>query len=163
MFKNRFIQILTVCFQICLLIALFIPITEDYASKVTIWSKIVESFKSGNRELILVNSLYYLPNIIAIMLVVIFTSRLKYLLAAISSSFGICLVLIQYIFPAVETPYLFYVYNLGLYVILALQFLIIIFCILGVSLDEIKEDKPILDKKQFKENTQEILLDNANE
>lgn len=163
MFKKRFIQILTVCFQICLLIALFIPITEDYTNKVTLWNKIVESFKSGNSELILVNSLYYIPNIIAIILVVIFNSKIKYLLAAVASSFGISLVLIQYIFPAVATPYLFYVYNLGLYVILALQFLIIILCILGISLDEIKGENPILTDKQSKENTQEILLDDSHE
>lgn len=163
MFKNKFIKVLTVCLQICLLIALFIPITQEYSNKITIWSKIVESFRLANSELILVNSLYYLPNIISIILVVVFSGRIKYLLAAVSSTFGISVLLIQYIFPAVATPYLFYVYNLGLYVILALQFLIIILCILGVSLDNTNESKQVLSNKQAKENTQEILLDGEHE
>ena len=163
MFKKRFIQILTICFQVGLLVAMFIPIMQENSNNVTIWNKIVEDFKSGNSELILIDSLYYIPNIITIILVAIFKTKIKYLLAAVASSFGVSILLIQYIFPAVATPYLFYTYSLGFYAIPALQFLIIIFCILGISLDEIKGENPILTDRQAKENTQEILLDDEHE
>ncbi len=160
MFRFKFIQILTVCFQLCLLFALFVPVTQDYGVSVSIWNEIVQSFKTANAEYMLTFSFYYLPNIITMILLVVFQNKIKYLLSAVASAFGLSIVLIQYIFPAIASPYLFSIYDIGLYVILGLQFAVIISCIIGVSLgDPIDNDLPYVD---FKKDTQEILLDDIN-
>ncbi len=160
MFKFKFIQIVTVCFQLCLLFALFIPVIEDYGTDVTIWSKIIQSFKTANAEYMLTFSFYYLPNIITMILLIVFKSKVKYLLSAVASSFGLSIVLIQYIFPAVANPYLFYVYSAGVYIILSLQVAVIILCIIGVSLGNPENDN--LPYVNLKKDTQEILINDIN-
>lgn len=158
MFKHRFVQILTICFQLCLLAVLFVPVMYDYGSSVTLWDKICQSYQSGNANDILTLSLYYIPVIITIVFMVVFEGRFRYVLAAMVSSMGLTITLIQFVFPAFASPYLFQIYQIGLYLLLSLQIITIILCIVGVSLNQCDADKPnqYIDTKS---DTEEIIIE----
>lgn len=157
MFKHRFIQVLTVCFQLCLLAVLFVPVTYDYNVSVTLWDKIRESYQVGNANDLLTLALYYVPVIATMIFVVIFESNFKYVLAAISSSMGLTLTLIQYIFPALASPYLFQVYQIGLYLLIAIQCITIVLCIIGTCLkiDNAQQSEYV----DTRSDTEEIIIE----
>lgn len=158
MFKHRFVQVLTVCFQLCLLAVLFVPIRGDYNVSVTLWDKIVQSYKTASAGDILTLSLYYLPVIITTIFVALFEGRFKYVLAAVSSSLGLTITLVQFIFPAVSDTYLFYIYQVGLYILISIQVATVILCVVGVSLKR-PEEMSREDKIDTKSDTQELLIE----
>ena len=152
--KKRIVQLVTVLLQLGLLVALFLPITRDYDVSKSLWSMATEGMATGSVQDILAGSIYYVPVVVSLLLVMLLDSKIRYALALLSSSMGLSLLLTQAVFPAFSMPYLFSIYQIGLYLSLLFEVLTIVFCCIGICDKSGRE--PVKNKVSPKRNTVEI-------
>ena len=158
MVRNKLVQICALLLELLSLTALFLPAFDNYGARKSFWNLITEDFSSGAAGGILTNSLYYLPVIISGILLILLESKIRYGFSLLSASAGLTLLLSQYLFPAVEAPYLGESYQVGLYALAAVQCALILLSFFGICLKESSDNRketPV----DFKSNTLELPLE----
>lgn len=140
MLKKRLVQTLTAILQGAILVSLFLPAVQDYERFQSIWERTRFAFQIQNTADIFTNCLYFIPIIIALLLVILLESKFRYAVSLLAAGMGITLTLSQFIFPALSQNYLFSVYQPGLYLLLLFQSLTILTSIAGICLKQTPEE-----------------------
>ncbi len=140
MLKKRLVQTLTVILLGAILVSLFFPAVQDYAQFQSFWDRTLFAFQTHNTADLFTNCLYFIPILIALLLIVLLESKFRYAVSLLAAGMGATLTLSQYIFPAFSQNYLFSVYQPALYLLLLFQTLAIFTSIIGICLKQTPEE-----------------------
>lgn len=158
--KQKVVKWITVLLHLGLLGVLFVPFLHDYELSLSLWNSIWEGYRIWDVESILNYSVYYVPVIIGLLLVTLLESRVRYGISLLSAGLGLSFTLTRYLYPALVNGYQFAVYQMGLYLLLALECAVILFSLIGICLKENAPNRRLATVDP-KADTAEIILPKA--
>jgi hypothetical protein len=136
MIRRKLLQIIVVCLQAAVLVALFLPARCDYAYSQSVWGLMTEAFSYGEWGGGVTFLCYFIPPVASGLLVALLEGRGRYAASLISATMGLTLSLAQFWFPALQDGYLYGVYRFGAYLLLLLEALLVVFSFLGVCIKD---------------------------
>ena len=144
----------TIILQSGILVALLLPAILNYDESSSLLEYLISSFKSGHTTIVLTGALYYVSVLAGVFLTALLDSKIRYAVVLMSATMGLTLVLVQFIFPALQDSYLFSTYQIGIYLLLGCQFITIVFSCIGICAKE--SFRPSLSLLESRQDTAEF-------